>query len=90
MAGFTPDFETCLGCGASLDHIRQQKVRFDFKEGRILCDACMKTNQRSGMPLSKGTFKQLVWINTADIRQADRIRFSDQAIREGETLSGRL
>jgi len=36
--------------------------------------------------ISKGTLKQLFWINTADENRMDRIRFSDIAISEGQRL----
>ncbi len=40
----------------------------------------------NGCWVSKGTLKQLTWINAVDMDRADRIRFSPAAIREGETL----
>ena len=40
----------------------------------------------NGCWVSKGTLKQLTWINAVDMSRADRIRFSAAAIKEGETL----
>lgn len=39
-----------------------------------------------GIALSKGTLKQLSWISSTDIRQAERVKFSRTAVREGENL----
>jgi DNA repair protein RecO (recombination protein O) len=39
-----------------------------------------------GCWVSKGTLKQLAWINTVDMARADRIKFSAVAIKEGEIL----
>ncbi len=44
--------------------------------------------ERNGqmISVSKGTLKQLSWMNTTDIRRADRLKFSFNAVREGENL----
>lgn len=86
ISGFTPNIETCDICRTPVDHIRQSRIRFDFKEGRIICQNCVKTGSKYGMTVSKGTLKQLFWINNTDINRADRIKFSGFAIKEGEML----
>lgn len=86
ISGFSPNIEKCDICKTSVDHIEKKNVRFDFKEGRIICQNCVKSQSKYGMTISKGTLKQLFWINTTDISRADRIRFSDFAIKEGEML----
>jgi len=94
ISGFSPNLETCGNCGIPVDDIHQKNIQFDFKEGRIICQNCLKkklgkkseNGSGYGMGVSKGTLKQLVWINTADIERADRIKSSLFAIREGEIL----
>jgi DNA repair protein RecO (recombination protein O) len=94
ISGFSPNLEACGNCSTPMDDIRQKNVYFDFKEGRILCHNCLKkksgpgsgSGSRYGMAVSKGTLKQLVWINTADIQRADRIKSALFAIKEGEIL----
>ena len=90
ISGFSPNLEACGNCSTPVDDIRQKNVHFDFKEGRIICDNCLKKKSGSGsgygMGVSKGTLKQLGWINTADIQRADRIKSSLFAIKEGEIL----
>lgn len=86
LSGFAPNLDLCDTCRTSLDNISQDRLRFDFREGRIICPKCRKGESGYGMDLSKGTLKQLFWINTAQMDRADRIRFSSFAIREGEVL----
>ncbi len=88
LSGFSPNIESCENCNTRVDDIPQKSVQFDFKEGKIICHNCLKEKSGSGygMPVSKGTLKQLVWINRADIQRADRIKSSPFAIQEGESL----
>ncbi len=86
ISGFTPNMTACPGCGTALDDIEDKMVLFDFVEGGIICEKCRTRPVKHGVSVSKGTLKQLFWINTSDMRRAARIRFSDLAIREGEVL----
>ena len=86
LSGFSPNIENCDICKTPVDLIEQKSIRFDFKEGRIICQNCVKRRSKYGMTVSKGTLKQLVWINNSDISRADRMKFSNFAIKEGEML----
>jgi len=86
LSGFFPNIENCDKCKTPVDHIEQKKVWFDFAEGRIMCQNCIKKRSKYGMTVSKGTLKQINWIHTSDISRADRIKFSNLAIKEGEML----
>jgi len=86
LSGFFPNIENCDKCKTPVDHIEQKKVWFDFAEGRIMCQNCIKKRSKYGMIVSKGTLKQINWIHTSDISRADRIKFSNLAIKEGEML----
>ncbi len=86
ISGFTPNMEYCDNCKTPLDNIQQNYIRFDFKEGKIICANCLKKYSGYGMSVSKGTLKQLVWINTVDIARTIRIKFPYFALKEGETL----
>ncbi|MCG8619027.1 MAG: DNA repair protein RecO [Desulfobacterales bacterium] len=85
-SGFAPILDHCAHCEKELDDIHQNRLRFDFKEGRVICGQCRGHASRFGMEISKGTLKQLAWINGTEITRADRIKFSPMAIREGEIL----
>lgn len=86
ISGFTPNIEYCDTCKAYVDDITQKRVRFDFKEGKIICPRCATSDNRFGMMVSKGTLKQLFWINTRDVDRAERIKFSPFALKEGQAL----
>ncbi|PIE62029.1 MAG: DNA repair protein RecO [Desulfobacterales bacterium] len=95
LSGFSPTLKACDTCNTGLDQIPAKRVWFDFHEGRVICPACRR-NQRfskghltgpdTGMMVSKGTLKQLDWMNQNDMTRADRMKFSTSAIREGEIL----
>lgn len=86
LSGFAPNLDHCDACHTPLDRIGANDLRFDFREGRIICPNCRHGASRYGMQVSKGTLKQLSWINTVDMERADRIKFPAFAIREGEIL----
>jgi DNA repair protein RecO (recombination protein O) len=86
ISGFSPNIEFCDNCNTPVDDIQQKRVQFDFKEGKIVCDNCLKNRSAHGMNVSKGTLKQLVWINAVDIQRADRMKSSLFAVQEGEVL----
>lgn len=86
ISGFFPSIENCDKCKTPVDLIEQINIRFDFQEGRIICQNCIKKISKYGMTISKGTLKQLFWINNNDINRSDRIKFSSIVIKEGEML----
>lgn len=86
ISGLSPQFETCLKCETRIDDIEAKRVTFDFKEGRLICGRCDRNTTRYGMKVSKGTLKQLFWINHSEAARTGRIRFSPYAIKEGQAL----
>lgn len=90
ISGFAPDLKNCGVCRMPIDKTRAEnshgKVIFDVKNGRLVCDKCMKGAVLNSVRISKGTLKQLAWINENEITKAGRIKFSSLAIKEGETL----
>ncbi len=86
LSGFEPNIEYCGRCKTPVDMIEQNKVLFDFREGRIICKNCITGGSKYGRTVSKGTLKQLFWINKNDVNRMDRIRFSGLALKEGESL----
>jgi DNA repair protein RecO (recombination protein O) len=83
ISGLSPNIETCDVCSTPIDEIVQKSIRMDFREGKIVCQNCDKNDSKYGMTISKGTLKQLFWINNSDIERAARIKFSPFAIEEG-------
>ncbi|WP_300462815.1 DNA repair protein RecO [Desulfobacula sp.] len=86
LSGFSPNIETCGTCKTPVDSIDQNTFWFDFQDGRMMCQNCVQKRSKYGMTVSKGTLKQLFWINNNDIGRAERIKFSHFAVTEGARL----
>jgi DNA repair protein RecO (recombination protein O) len=83
LSGFSPGLDRCDACRTGIEDVDSAKLWFDFKAGRVVCPQCKGNIPRLQ---SKGTLKQLSWINTVEMARADRIKFSSVAIKEGENL----
>jgi DNA repair protein RecO (recombination protein O) len=81
LTGHSPSLRQCGRCRKHLEMIQSNQVVFDIAKGAILCDEC--TSGAGGrIRLSKGTIKQLLWVESGDLKKASRIRFGVQAIKE--------
>ena len=81
LTGHGPNLGQCGRCRKNLEIIQSGQVVFDIAKGAILCDGCSPGGGR--MKLSRSTLKQLIWIQSGDLKKASRIRFGTQAIKEG-------
>ena len=82
MTGFKPNLTHCSCCRTSADDFQHSRNLFDLKRGGLVCDKC--TGMASGnIFLSKGTIKQLLWMERVDLKTAGRMRFSPTALKEG-------
>lgn len=88
LSGFTPNLSCCGMCDTPIDDILQGRITFNLTDGLLVCKGCGTGAGavRNGVTVSKGTLKQLFWMNGNEISRADRLRFSPVAIREGELL----
>jgi DNA repair protein RecO (recombination protein O) len=86
VSGFSPSIERCGICQEHVDHLCANTLRFDFREGKIVCPGCRVNGSGYGLDVSKGTLKQLFWMNNTDVGKADRIRLSSFAVNEGQIL----
>ncbi len=86
ISGFTPNLSCCGRCETPIDKISQGRITFDFAEGRLVCNRCGTGSIHHGITVSKGTLKQLFWINTTDMGRAERLKVSPEAIQEGAGL----
>ena len=82
IAGFKPNFDHCHVCKRCLDQIHCASVVPVPSRGGIACPACGGSGNDL-LEISKGTLKQLMWIDTGDLERAGRVRFSPNTIREG-------
>ena len=82
IAGLVPNLRQCSVCGIEMEKMQNSKVSLNLIKGGIACERCVP-----GIPgkilFSKGTIKQLLWIERGDLNTAARIRFTSRALEEG-------
>jgi len=83
LAGLTPNLTECLVCGRTLEQMQSTRIALDAVRGGLLCEGC-SAGRPARMKLSKGTVKQLLWIERGGLAKAIRIRFSDTGLRESQ------
>jgi DNA repair protein RecO (recombination protein O) len=83
LCGLSPNLINCSLCGAEIGEVPKNDLAVDLPKGGILCDRCAPGAPRR-MVLSKGTIKQLIWAESGNIAKAGRIRFTPQALKEGQ------
>jgi DNA repair protein RecO (recombination protein O) len=85
FSGHRPNLLQCARCRKTLEAIEAHQVVFDITKGAILCDGCA-SGSGGRIGLSKGTIKQLIWIENEDLKKASRVRFGTQGLRESLEL----
>jgi DNA repair protein RecO (recombination protein O) len=82
ISGHSPNLRQCSICKKQLEEIKTGSIIFDLARGGLVCENCSQ-NVSKRIVLSKGTIKQLLWIEKGDLTKAKRIRFAPQASNEG-------
>jgi len=82
FSGLSPNFSECHKCHKKMDEIKGNHLFFELAKGGILCKGC-SSRSLSSLNLSKGTVKQLLWIQENDLKTAGRLKFSQTALNEG-------
>ena len=82
VSGHSPNLRQCSICKTQLEDIKKANIIFDLAKGGLVCENCSQ-NIPKMIVLSKGTIKQLLWIEKQDLTKAKRIRFTPQASDEG-------
>jgi len=85
VSGHSPNLMQCSICKTPLEEIQQRSIIFDLAKGGLVCNNC-RQNTSKRIVLSKGTIKQLLWIEKGDLKMAKRIRFAPQTSNEGLTF----
>jgi DNA repair protein RecO (recombination protein O) len=82
FSGLSPILKQCTRCGREVEKLRGDMFGFDLAKGGLVCQGCL-----SGKPmqhqLARGTVKQLLWIQTSRLENTGRLKFTDQAVKEG-------
>lgn len=82
ISGHNPNLSQCSICKRQLEEIKKPNIIFDLARGGLVCQDCSH-NISKRITLSKGTIKQLLWIDKGDLTTAKRIRFTPQTLNEG-------
>jgi len=81
LSGHRPYLAACSLCHKELEKIQQTKIILDLQGGGILCGNC-SSRSASRIFLSRGTIKQLLWVESGDLAKATRMKFSPAALNE--------
>ncbi|MDL1963556.1 MAG: DNA repair protein RecO, partial [Deltaproteobacteria bacterium] len=82
ISGFCPDLTQCGNCRIEVEEIKKERIAFDIVKGCLICDRCSSAVLDKTY-LSRGTIKQLLWVESGDLKKAGRIRFTKTALKEG-------
>ena len=82
LSGLCPNLSFCCTCHSDMADAGQHKINVDLAKGGLVCESCSPYGS-GHQCLSKGTIKQLQWLNTCDLEKASRMRFSATAMQEG-------
>jgi len=84
LTGHQPNLQHCGVCRTGLDQTPDSGFQVDLQKGGLICSRCSSATAGGRITLTKGTIKQLLWIAKADLTRAGRIRFTGQALSEGQ------
>jgi len=82
ISGLSPNFKECSRCRTKLESMGGETCGFDLAKGGLICQGCL-SGQALPYPLSRGTVKQLLWIQSSPLKHAQRLKFTGLATREG-------
>jgi len=85
LSGLAPNLSRCSRCGLDVAGLGSREIFFSLAGGGIVCGNCGAHGDRRAA-LSKGTLKQLAWIQLGSLDKALRLQFSEQALAEGLAL----
>lgn len=89
ISGHRPHLGCCVICRCDIESILSEMLPVEIARGGVVCPGCLPAD--AGLQrISKGTVKQLLWVAGGDLARASRIRFTPQALREGQTFLERF
>jgi DNA repair protein RecO (recombination protein O) len=81
LSGHRPHLTACSLCRRELEKIQQSKIIIDLQRGGILCGNCSRRSA-SRISLTRGTIKQLLWVESGNLAKATRMKFTLGALKE--------
>ncbi len=76
--GLSLTLDRCLHCGSAMEETTGN-ARFQLSEGTIVCASCAATSAHSGMPLSMGALKSLLYLARVSLAQSTVLTLSISA-----------
>ncbi|MBS3758838.1 MAG: DNA repair protein RecO [Desulfobacterales bacterium] len=83
FSGLSPNLRQCGRCRGALEKLPGEKFGFDLEKGGLVCKGCL-TGKTPEWQLSRGTVKQLLWIQAGNLKNIRRLRFTEPAIKESQ------
>jgi DNA repair protein RecO (recombination protein O) len=83
LLGYQPELNRCLRCNEPFEP--GEGARFSVKKGGLLCEKCSH-GYTDLIPVSLGTARMLHLALEMDLSKVHRLRFSKQALSEGEAI----
>jgi DNA repair protein RecO (recombination protein O) len=83
LLGYQPELNSCLRCNEPFEP--GEGARFSVKKGGLLCEKCSH-GYTDLIPVSLGTARMLHLALEMDLSKVHRLRFSQQALSEGEVI----
>lgn len=81
LSGHRPNLTQCNVCALELDSINDENIAVNLQRGGIICSKCSGESASSKV-LTRGTIKQLQWVQSGRLAKAARIKFSLSALAE--------
>ncbi len=84
LSGFSPNLSFCALC--KTEKFPKGRIAFDFKRGGLVCKKCF-SGAAPVVWLSRGTVKELLWLDKKDISWGQRILFSHRSMEEAKEFT---
>ncbi|MFW5635925.1 MAG: DNA repair protein RecO [Thermodesulfobacteriota bacterium] len=82
LSGFSPNLCRCACCRTHVDGMPGVTIGFDLAKGGVVCARCGTDTLDRRIILSKGTAKQLHWLETMPFARAGCVRFTARSLAE--------
>ncbi|MFW5854745.1 MAG: DNA repair protein RecO [Thermodesulfobacteriota bacterium] len=82
LSGFSPNLCRCACCKTEVDGMPGVTIGFDLAKGGVVCARCGTDTLDRRIILSKGTAKQLHWLETMPFARAGCVRFTARSLAE--------
>ncbi len=82
LSGLAPNLTGCCCCKTGVEKLREDRLIFELAKGGLVCQGC-STAASCHLHLSRGTVKQLLWVQNNRLETIQRLKFTPQALSEG-------